>query len=137
MVSEKIETKKPKKNPIDGAYSFWHEFKAFAVKGNVIDLAVGIIIGASFNQLVQSLVNDIIMPPIGAILGDTDFSNLYINLSSGTYPTLAAAEEAGAPVLRYGQFLNSVLDFFILAVTIFVVLRYVLRIKKEEADKEK
>ena len=118
------------------AYSFWTEFRSFAVKGNVIDLAVGIMIGTAFNRLVQSLVDDILMPPIGAVIGDTDFSNLYINLGSGDYPTLDAAVEAGEPVLRYGLFINNLLDFFILALTIFVVLRYVLRFKKEEAEKE-
>lgn len=118
------------------SYSFWSEFRSFAVKGNVVDLAVGIMIGTAFNRLVQSLVDDIIMPPIGAIAGDTDFSNLYLNLSATTYPTLEAAQKAGAPVLRYGLFINNLLDFLILALTIFIVLKYVLRLKKEEADKE-
>jgi large conductance mechanosensitive channel len=81
-------------------------------------------------------VDDIIMPPIGAIAGDTDFSNLYLNLSTTNYETLAAAQKAGAPVLRYGEFINNVVDFLILSLTIFVVLKYVLRLKKEDAAKE-
>jgi large conductance mechanosensitive channel len=120
----------------ESSYSFWSEFKSFAIKGNMVDLAVGIMIGTAFNRLVQSLVEDIIMPPIGAIAGDTDFSNLYINLSSRSYESLEAAQAAGAPVLRYGIFINNMLDFMILALTIFVVLKYVLRLKKEEAAKE-
>lgn len=120
----------------ESSYSFWREFKSFAIRGNMIDLAIGIMIGGAFNRLVQSLVDDIIMPPIGAIAGDTDFSNLYLNLSTTNYETLAAAQKAGAPVLRYGEFINNVVDFLILSLTIFVVLKYVLRLKKEDAAKE-
>lgn len=99
------------------------EFKEFAMRGNVVDMAVGIVIGAAFTKIVSSLVNDIILPPIGAILGGADFTNLYINLSGGDYPSLAAAQAAGAATINFGSFLNSVLDFGIVAVAIFVVIK--------------
>lgn len=110
----------------------WNEFKKFAMRGNVIDLAVGVIIGAAFSKIVTSLVNDIIMPPIGLIFGDVDFSNLYINLSGTKYSSFAAAKEAGAATLNYGVFLNNVLDFLIVAFTIFIVIKQLNRFKKKE-----
>ena len=117
--------------------NLWKEFKDFAFKGNMIDLAVGIIIGAGFNNLVQSLVKDIIMPPVGKILGGVDFKNLYINLSSTHYATLDAAEKAGAPVVRYGMFFNELINFIILAFTIFIVLKLFLGYKASEEEKKK
>jgi large conductance mechanosensitive channel len=110
------------------------EFKAFAMRGNVVDMAVGIIIGAAFGRIVSSLVNDIIMPPIGLAMGNLDFSNLYINLSGGDYASLAAAEEAGAPVIKYGLFINNVLDFVIVAFAIFMVIRAMNKLKKAEEE---
>jgi large conductance mechanosensitive channel len=110
----------------------WSEFKKFAMRGNVIDLAVGVIIGAAFSKIVTSLVNDIIMPPIGMIFGDVDFSNLYINLSGEKYNSFAQAKEAGAATINYGVFLNNVLDFLIVAVTIFIVVKQLNRFKKKE-----
>lgn len=109
------------------------EFKAFALRGNVMDLAVGVIIGAAFGKIVTSLTNDVIMPVVGQVLGKVDFSNLFINLGSGEYPTLKAAVDAGAPVLKYGSFINSVLDFFILAFIIFLMVRAMNRMMKAEA----
>jgi large conductance mechanosensitive channel len=102
------------------------------MRGNVIDLAVGIIIGAAFGKIVTSLVNDVIMPPIGLMMGNVDFSDLYLNLSGVSYETLAAAEEAGAPVIKYGIFINSVLDFVIVAFAIFLVIRTMNRLKRKQ-----
>ena len=108
---------------------FFNEFKTFAVKGSVIDLAIAVIIGASFNTIVQSLVKDIIMPPLGKILGNVDFSQLYINLSDKTFSSLIEAEAASAPVIRYGLFVNNIINFFIVALTIFVILKIFFRSK--------
>jgi len=108
------------------------EFKEFAMRGNVVDLAVGIIIGGAFGQITTSLVNDVIMPPIGLLLGKMDFSSLFINLSGGDYATLAAAEAANAPVIRYGAFINTLLDFLIVAFAIFLLVRVINRLKREE-----
>jgi large conductance mechanosensitive channel len=108
------------------------EFKAFAMRGNVVDMAVGIIIGAAFGRIVSSLVNDVVMPPIGMLMGNLDFSNLYIDLSGGVYDSLAAAEAAGAPVIKYGMFVNNVLDFVIVAFVIFLVIRAMNKLKKQE-----
>lgn len=109
------------------------EFKEFAMKGNVVDLAVGVIIGAAFGAIVSSLVSDIIMPPIGWVMGGIDFSNYYINLSQNTYTSLAEAQKAGAPTINYGVFLNKVINFFIVAFAIFVVIKQINRFKKAEA----
>lgn len=108
------------------------EFKEFAMRGNVVDLAVGIIIGGAFGKIVTSLVNDLIMPPIGLLMGQVDFSTLFINLSGQDYATLAAAQAAGAPVLRYGAFINTILDFAIVAFAIFLLVRAINRMKKTE-----
>jgi large conductance mechanosensitive channel len=97
------------------------EFKEFAMRGNVLDMAVGIIIGAAFGKIVSSLVDDIIMPPIGRALGQVDFSNLFINLGSTTYPTIAAAKAAGQPTLNYGLFLNTVITFLIIGLPFFFI----------------
>jgi len=109
------------------------EFKAFIMRGNVIDMAVGIIIGAAFGKIVTSLVNDIIMPPLGLLLGKIDFSNLFINLSGQMYPSLAMAKAAGAPTINYGIFLNTVIDFLIVALAIFLVIKQINRIKAQPA----
>lgn len=101
------------------------EFKEFAMRGNVLDLAVGVIIGAAFGKIVASLVDDVIMPPIGRLLGHVDFSSLFINLSDKTYETLAAAKAAGAPTLNYGNFINTIINFLIVAFAIFLVVRTV------------
>lgn len=123
------------------------EFKAFILRGNVIDLAVGVVVGASFSNIVKSLVDDIIMPPIGLILGGVDFSNIFVTLKAGAagvpdggYPTLAAAKAAGAVTMNVGLFINSVLSFLIVASAIFVVVKMVNKlqsaaIKKQETAK--
>jgi large conductance mechanosensitive channel len=103
------------------------EFKEFAMKGNVMDMAVGIIIGAAFGRIVTSLVGDIIMPPIGLLLGKVDFNSLFLNISGTSYPTLAAARAAGAATINYGSFVNTVIDFLIVAFAIFLVVRQVNR----------
>jgi len=103
----------------------WKEFKEFAMKGSMLDMAVGIIIGAAFGKVVSSLVNDIIMPPLGMVIGKVDFSSLFIALNGQSYPSLQAAKTAGAPTLNYGVFLNSLLDFFIVAFAVFLVVKQV------------
>ncbi len=110
------------------------EFKEFAMRGNVVDLAVGVIIGAAFGKIVASLVEDVIMPPIGRLLGHVDFSGLFINLSDKSYETLAAAKAAGAPTLNYGIFVNSMINFLIVTFAVFLVVQQVNRwTKKPEA----
>jgi large conductance mechanosensitive channel len=109
------------------------EFKAFAMKGNVVDMAVGVIIGTAFGKIVSSLVNDIVMPPIGRILGGVDFKHLYWNLSEGTYESLEAAKAAGAATVNYGIFINQIIDFLIVAFTIFLVIKGLTVLKKREA----
>jgi large conductance mechanosensitive channel len=103
------------------------EFKEFAMRGNVLDMAVGIVIGAAFGKVVSSFVDDILMPPIGRLLGGVDFSNLFINLSSAHYATLKEAMAAGAPTLRYGLFVNAVISFLIVAFAVFLLVRQVSR----------
>ena len=112
-----------------------NEFKTFAMRGNVVDMAVGIIIGAAFGKIVSSLVSDVIMPPIGLLMGGVDFSNLFINLSGTAYDSLALAEEAGAPLIKYGVFINTVLDFIIVAFAIFMVIKGMNNLKKKEEEK--
>jgi large conductance mechanosensitive channel len=108
------------------------EFKEFAMRGNVIDMAVGIVIGAAFGKIVSSFVADILMPPIGLLLGNVDFSELYVNLTGTPYATLALAKEAGAATINYGLWLNTVLDFVIVAFAVFLVIRQMNRLKKKE-----
>ncbi len=112
------------------------EFKEFAVKGNVLDMAVGIIIGAAFGTIVKSLVDDIIMPPIGLLLGGVDFSDLFLTLSQGAmagpYATLAEAKDAGAVTINYGVFVNALLSFLIVAFAVFLVVRSFNRLKRKE-----
>ncbi len=107
------------------------EFKKFIARGNVVDLAIGVIIGGAFNSIVQSLVNDVIMPPIGMVAGKVDFAQLYINLSNVAYPTLTAAQAAGAPTINYGLFINNVINFLIVAFVIFLLVRQINRLKPE------
>lgn len=110
------------------------EFKEFAVKGSVVDMAVGIIIGAAFTSLVQSLVKDVIMPPIGLLLGNVDFTNAFWVLKPGSVPppyeTLEAAQQAGAVVLRYGTFINTIVSFLLVAFLLFLLIRYINRLKR-------
>ena len=109
------------------------EFKEFAMRGNVVDMAVGIIIGAAFGRIVSSLVTDVIMPPIGLLLGKVDFSSLFFNLSGTPYASLADAKKAGAAIVSYGAFLNTVLDFVIVAFVIFLLIRQMNKLKKQPA----
>jgi large conductance mechanosensitive channel len=108
------------------------EFREFAMRGNVLDMAIGVIMGAAFGKIVTSLVNDLLMPPIGLLMGGLDFSNLFITLGAGTYATLDEAVKAGAPLIKYGVFINTVLDFLIVAFAIFLLVRQVNRLKKKE-----
>lgn len=108
------------------------EFKEFAMRGNVVDMAVGIIIGAAFGGIVKSLVADLIMPPIGLLLGGVDFSDIFVNLSGGEYASLAAAQEAGAATLNVGVFINTVLNFIIVAFAIFILIRAINQMKRKE-----
>jgi large conductance mechanosensitive channel len=108
------------------------EFREFIARGNAIDLAVGVIIGTAFGSIVTSLVNDIIMPPIGLVLGGVDFTNLFVSLSGQEFPTLKAAKEAGAPTLNYGVFLNAVINFLIIAFVIFMLVRTINRLRQEK-----
>ena len=109
------------------------EFKKFALRGNVVDMAVGIIIGAAFGKIVSSVVKDVIMPPIGMAMGNVDFSNLFINLSSGEFDSLKAAQDAGAATINYGLFINTLLDFIIVAFAVFLLIKAINKaVKKEE-----
>jgi len=108
----------------------WKEFRDFAIRGNVIDLAIGIVIGAAFGKIVTSFVSDVLMPPLGLLLGRVDFSNLFINLSSQHYQTLAEAKQAGAATLNYGLFINTIIDFVIVAFAIFLLVQQVNRLTR-------
>ena len=112
--------------------SFVSDFKAFAMKGNIVDLAVGIIIGIAFGQIVTSLVNDVIMPPIGLLLGKVNFSDLFVDLSGKGYASLAAAKAAGAPVIAYGAFINTIINFIIIALVVFLIVRMLTTMMKKE-----
>lgn len=116
------------------------EFKEFAMRGNVVDMAVGIVIGAAFGTIVKSFVDDVLMPPIGLMLGSVDFSNLYAVIKEGTtaapYASLEAAKEAGAVTLNYGQFINTVISFLIVAFAVFMVIKVMNNLKKQEEEVE-
>jgi len=112
--------------------SFIQEFKDFAMRGNVVDLAVGVVIGGAFGKIVDSLVKDIIMPMVGAMLGGVDFKQLYINLGATAYDTMELAEKAGAPLIKYGSFINSMVDFLIIAFAIFVAVKAINSLKRKE-----
>jgi large conductance mechanosensitive channel len=107
------------------------DFKEFAVRGNVIDLAVGLVIGVAFGKIITSFVNDIVMPPIGLVVGHIDFKDLFINLSGTSYRSLSEAKAAGAPVLAYGAFLNTVFEFLIIAFVVFLLVRQVNRMRSK------
>ncbi|HKA18056.1 MAG TPA: large conductance mechanosensitive channel protein MscL [Blastocatellia bacterium] len=110
------------------------EFKEFIMRGNVMDLAIGIIIGAAFGKIITSFVSDIMMPPIGLLLGKVDFTNLFINLSGTKYDTLKAAKDAGAPTINYGVFLGTIIDFLIVAFVIFLVIRQINRMRRQREE---
>ena len=110
--------------------SILREFREFAIKGNVVDLAVGLIIGAAFGKIVSSLVDDVIMPPIGMLLGQVDFSDLFITLSGQELASLAAARAAGAPVIAYGSFINTIINFVIVAFAVFLLVKQINRLRR-------
>ena len=112
----------------------YKEFKEFVMRGNVVDLAIGVIIGAAFGRIVTSFVEDILMPPIGVLLGNVDFANLFINLSGKDYPSVAAAKAAGAATLNYGIFINNVINFLIIAVVIFLLVKQINRMQRPAAQ---
>ncbi len=105
------------------------EFREFAMRGNVVDLAVGVIIGAAFGKITTSLVNDVLMPPIGVLLGKVDFSNMFFTLSEGSFASVKAAREAGAPVIAYGMFINTIIDFTLVALAVFLVVKQMNKLK--------
>jgi len=109
------------------------EFKEFVMRGNVLDMAVGIIIGAAFGKIVTSFVGDILMPPLGLLLGKMDFANLFVDLKGGQYPTLAAAKAAGAATINYGVFLNTIVDFLLVGFAVFLIVRQANRLKRQPA----
>jgi large conductance mechanosensitive channel len=109
--------------------SILSEFREFAIKGNMVDMAVGIIIGAAFGKVVDSLVKDVIMPPLGLLIGGVDFKHLYVNLGTTAYDSLEAAEKAGAPLLKYGAFISSLVDFLIVAWAIFIAVKAINRLR--------
>jgi len=111
------------------------EFKKFAMRGNVVDMAVGIIIGTAFGKIISSMVSDVLMPPIGRLMGNVDFSNLFLSLTGASYPSLAAAKAAGAPTVNYGLFINTVIDFVIIAFVLFMVINAMNKAKKAEPGK--
>lgn len=110
----------------------FEEFKKFAMRGNVVDMAVGVIIGGAFGKIVASLVSDVIMPPIGMVMGGMDLSNMFISLNGQAYASLEAAKKAGAPVIAYGSFINSIIDFLILAFVIFIMVSQINKMKEEQ-----
>lgn len=112
--------------------SFAQEFKAFAMRGNVIDLAVGVIIGGAFGKIVDSLVKDVIMPILGKLLGGVDFKEFYFNLGGQAFDTLDAAEKAGAPLIKYGVFINSMVNFLIIAFAIFIAIKAINKLQRQE-----
>jgi len=113
----------------------WREFREFAMRGNVVDLAVGIILGVAFTTIVNSLVNDLIMPPLGLLIGGIDFANFFLTLKGGSYPTLEAAKTAGAVTINYGLFINAVIRFVIVAFAIFILVKQINRLRwQEEAE---
>ena len=111
----------------------WREFREFAMRGNVVDLAVGIVLGAAFTTIINSLVNDLIMPPLGLAIGGIDFSNFFMTLKGGSYPTLEAAKAAGAVTVNYGLFINAVIRFVIVAFAIFLLVKQINRMRWQEA----
>jgi large conductance mechanosensitive channel len=139
---EKTDEEKAEKDLLHGGFDkargFWSDFKNFAMKGNAVDLAIGIVIGSAFTAIVNSLVKDIIMPIFGRVTSNLDFSNIFINISSKYYETLSEAEAAGAAVIKIGAFINAMITFFIVAFALFLILKVLFRQqKKKEEVKEK
>lgn len=114
----------------------WKEFREFAVKGNVVDLAVGVIIGGAFGKIVSSIVSDIVMPPFALLLGKVNFTNRFITLSGKHYSSLAAAQSGGAVTINYGLFINNVIEFLIVAFVLFIVVKQINRLRRQQVPKE-
>ncbi len=114
--------------------SIMQEFKTFVIRGNVVDMAVGIIIGSAFGNIVTTLVRDVVMPPIGKLLGNVNFQNFYLTLSTEHYSTMSEAEKAGAPIIKYGVFVNAVVDFFIVSAVIFAVIKGINHLKRPATE---
>jgi large conductance mechanosensitive channel len=110
----------------------WKEFKEFVMRGNLLDMAIGIVLGVAFGAIITSLVNDIIMPPIGLLLGSVNFSNLFVSLNGQTYPSLDAAKAAGAPTINYGVFINTLINFLIIAFVLFLIIRAINRMRRKQ-----
>jgi large conductance mechanosensitive channel len=121
--------------PMTTLQKLLHEFREFAMRGNVVDLAVGIIVGTAFNNVVNSLVKDIVMPPIGLALNHVDFSNLYVSLNGKAYDSLAVAQQAGAPTINYGTFINTTISFLITAFVVFMLVRYMNKLRHHDEKK--
>jgi large conductance mechanosensitive channel len=117
---------------LNGGLSMLKEFKEFAMKGNMLDLAIGVIIGAAFGKIITSLVDDVINPVLGLLIGNADFSNRFINMSNGNYATLAEAKQAGAAVVAYGLFINTIINFLIIAFVLFLIVRTANRLRRQE-----
>ncbi len=115
---------------------FISEFKEFAAKGNVIDLAVGFILGAAFGKIVTALVNDVIMPPIGMLTGGVNFTDLFVSLNGKAYASLAEAQAAGAPIIAYGSFINTIIEFLIIALVLFFMIKSINRLKRQQPPAE-
>jgi large conductance mechanosensitive channel len=114
--------------------SLMKEFKEFVSRGNVLDLAVGVVMGAAFGKITASLVADVLMPPLGLLTGKVDFANLFVDLSGKGYPTVAAAKAAGAPTINYGVFINTIIEFFIIAFAVFLLVKWVNRLLRKSND---
>ncbi|MFC4600665.1 large conductance mechanosensitive channel protein MscL [Cohnella hongkongensis] len=114
--------------------SFLNEFKAFAMRGNVVDLAIGVIIGAAFGKIVTSLVNDIVMPPIGKLMGNVNFKDLFVPLADTTATSLEEAQAAGVPVIAYGQFVNILIDFLLVALCVFLLVKVINKLNRKKAE---
>lgn len=124
--------KKVEETKVEESKSVFAEFREFIARGNMVDLAVGLTVGTAFTKLVNSLVQDVIMPPIGLALNNVNFSELYVNLGSNSYANLADAEKAGAPVLKYGAFITEIINFFIIALVIFFMVKAINRLRRQE-----
>lgn len=131
-----INTREVWYSQVKNTKGFVKEFQEFITRGNVVDLAVGVIVGAAFTKIVDSLVKDVVLPPIGLLTGRIDFSSIFINLSDKTFATLADAEAAGAPVIRIGMFLNAVLNFLIVALVIFIVIKQINRLRRKQEEEK-
>ncbi len=110
----------------------WKEFREFVMRGNLLDMAIGIVLGVAFGAIIASLVNDVIMPPIGLLLGSVNFSNLFISLNGQTYPSLDAAKAAGAPTINYGVFINTLINFLIVAFVLFLIIRAINQMRRKQ-----